>query len=362
MTTPTNRGQVPPPSPSTSYVFQGPPRIAIRTRTDDQPRYVDTSSNIWTWYDGGIAMSINWSELNLNPEFLEIAKSFVAHALEKYAPVTALKMTKVLHLLAQSQIALKFPWVQQEVVETVSAWKQFREGLIFFRTLYRWAIDRGIFGFSRETYLAIKQIKSNHIDPYARIFLSQSILELDEEVRLLKRIELNATAADWKDLQLNIILQLGFELAPRNIQFHSLNIADFEVINTSSLDKYYTLWLPMAKKVGQRRPERRPRKVTSSLGAKIENHIAELKRRFGDTCEALFVSPHGKRLSVLVIGENLKCELREAGIERPNQVSTLLRHHLGQGLADQGTSAELICRTTRPQQYSSCACLCCGDS
>lgn len=342
MTTPANQDQVSPPSPSISYVFQGPPKIAIRTRTDDQPRYVDTRLSIWTWHDGGKAMSVNWSDLNLNPEFLEIAKSFLAHALEKYAPVTAFKITGVFHRLAESHIALKFPWTRQEVVETLYSWRQYRESLIFFRTLYRWAINRGISGFSREIYLAIKEIKSNHVDPYARIFLSQSGLELDEEVRLLKRIERKALASGWENFQLNIILHLGFELAPRNIQFHSLNIADFEVVETSSHDKYYTLWLPMAKKIGQRRPERRPRKITSPLGAKFESHIAELRRRFGSTCEALFVSSTGKRLSAMDIGNNLKCELREAGIERPNQVSMLLRHHLGQGLADQGTPAELI--------------------
>ncbi|WP_303670924.1 tyrosine-type recombinase/integrase [Pseudomonas aeruginosa] len=98
----------------------------------------------------------------------------------------------------------------------------------------------------------------------------------------------------------------------------------------------------MAKKVGQRRPERRPRKITSRLGEKIEQHVSELQRRFGSACEALFVSSSGSRLSVIEIGNGLKRELREAGIERPNQVSMLLRHHLGQGLADQGTPADMI--------------------
>ncbi|WP_176600632.1 tyrosine-type recombinase/integrase [Pseudomonas sp. OTU750018] len=330
-----------PPS-SDTYKFQGPTRIAIRTRTDDQPRYVDTSSSVWVWYDGGIAMKVDWSSLNLHLEFIEISKAFMAYALEKYAPVTAFKASGVFNRLAESDIALKFPWAKQEVIKTINSWRKFRESLIFFRTLYRWAVDRGIAGFDRETYLSIKEIKADHVDPYSRIFLSQSGLELDEEIHLLKQIDRDIAGDDWESFQVNIMLHLGFELAPRAIQFHSLDITDFEVIETPERDKYYTLWLPMAKKVGQRRPERRPRKITVRLGEKIEQHISILKRRFDYACEALFVSSTGKRLTVIGIGNRLKQELREAGIARPNQVSMLLRHHLGQGLADQGTPADMI--------------------
>lgn len=85
---------------------------------------------------------------------------------------------------------------------------------------------------------------------------------------MLKRIERHISSDCWEEVQFNILLHLGFELAPRSIQFHSLDIADFEFIESTSHEKYYTLWLPMAKKVGQRRPERRPRKITTSLGEK----------------------------------------------------------------------------------------------
>lgn len=45
-----------PPSSLPAYVFRGPAYVAIRTRTNDQPRYVDTRQKVWTWYDGGIAL------------------------------------------------------------------------------------------------------------------------------------------------------------------------------------------------------------------------------------------------------------------------------------------------------------------
>ena len=73
-------------SPSSSfpaYVFEGPAQVAIRTRTNDQPRYVDTRLPVWTWYDGGLAMKIDWAALQLNSELIEIGKGFMAYALEK---------------------------------------------------------------------------------------------------------------------------------------------------------------------------------------------------------------------------------------------------------------------------------------
>lgn len=143
-------------APSSSfptYVFEGLAQVAIRTRTNDQPRYVDTRLSVWTWYDGGTAMKIDWAALHLNPNLMQIAKAFVAYALEKYAPVTAFKASGVFGRLAESDISAKFPWTRQEVVTTISTWAKFRESTIFFRTFYRWALNRGILGFDKETYL-----------------------------------------------------------------------------------------------------------------------------------------------------------------------------------------------------------------
>lgn len=342
MTKSTDHDHVSPACPLVAYVFQGPARIAIRTRTNDQPKYVDTRCNVWTWFDGGTAMKIDWSGLQLNLEFIEIAKAFMVHMLEKYSPSTAYRAARMLHRISESDISLKFPWAANEIINTFNSWNCAREYVVVFRTLYRWARDRGITGFSNDIYLKIKDVKSERSAPYSRIFLSQSGLELDEEIRLLKRIERKVSSDDWLDAQSNMMLHLGFELGPRSIQFHSLEIADFEIIETVEDEKYYTLWLPMAKKIGQRRPERRPRKVTTRLGEKIEKHILEHQRRFGSACEPLIVSLDGKRLSVREIGDALKSELLESGIDKPNQVSILLRHHLGQGLADQGTPADMI--------------------
>lgn len=330
------------PSPSDIYKFKGSPLIAIRTRTDDQPRYVDTTLSTWIWYDGGVAMKIDWSALKLSPELMEIAKGFIAYALEKYAPITASMFAEFIRNLSNSRLSQKYPWCHDDLVAALFELNKSRHTIVSFRTFYRWCIYRGIKGFYRETYPEIKDIKSPRYDPYARIYLSQSSLEFDEEIKLLKRIDRDVTAEGWMSLQSNILLHLGFELGPRAIQFHSLDIKDFEVIEVPNHYRYYTLWLPMAKKVGQRRAERRPRKITTQLGEKINKHVLALQFNFGNACEALFASLTGNRLSVVDIRQILKDELCAADIERPNQVTMLLRHHLGQGLADQGTPADII--------------------
>ena len=170
-------------SPSSSvptYVFNGPSLIAIRTRTNDQPKYVDTRLSIWTWYDGGVAMKIDWAELNFSPDLMEIAKAFLAYALEKYAPLTAFSASVLLRRLAENVLSAGFPWALQDVVAAVNSWSKFRHSTVLFRTFYRWALNRGISGFNKETYLAIKEIKGKRNDPYERIFLAQSGLDLNE--------------------------------------------------------------------------------------------------------------------------------------------------------------------------------------
>lgn len=100
-------------SPSSSfpaYVFEGPAQVAIRTRTNDQPRYVDTRLPVWTWYDGGVALKI------LTPELNEIAKGFMAYVLEKYAPQTAFMLVRSLVYLSSTALARYFPWDYQNLI------------------------------------------------------------------------------------------------------------------------------------------------------------------------------------------------------------------------------------------------------
>ena len=66
MTKSADQEHAPPSSSFPAYVFEGPAQVAIRTRTNDQPKYVDTRLSVWTWYDGGMATKIDWAALHLN--------------------------------------------------------------------------------------------------------------------------------------------------------------------------------------------------------------------------------------------------------------------------------------------------------
>jgi len=145
-----------PPSSLPAYVFRGPAYVAIRTRTNDQPRYVDTRLKVWTWYDGGVALKIDWVELDLAPELTEIAKGFMAYSLEKYAPQTAFMFARFIVYLSSTNLARRFPWDQQNFIAKLEGFKKVRHNLIGLRRFYRWAIDRGIKGFDNRTYLTIK--------------------------------------------------------------------------------------------------------------------------------------------------------------------------------------------------------------
>lgn len=76
-------------------------------------------------------MKIDWDALHLNSNLMQIANAFVAYALEKYAPVTAFKASRVFRRLAQSDISARFTRTRQEVVTIISTWARFRESTIF---------------------------------------------------------------------------------------------------------------------------------------------------------------------------------------------------------------------------------------
>lgn len=140
-------------SPSSSfagYLFQGPAQVAIRTRTNDQPRYVETRLKVWTWYDGGLAMKIDWTALQLNSELIEIGKGFMAYALEKYAPRTAVMFADTLRFLSSTNLATGLPWDTDQLVTALEGVK----GLEFPRVMvilsdkeaagFLWSYDKAL--------------------------------------------------------------------------------------------------------------------------------------------------------------------------------------------------------------------------
>ena len=124
MTKSTDQEHASPPSSLPAYVFRGPAHVAIRTRTNDQPKYVDTQLKVWTWYDGGIALKIDWSAIQLNSELIEIGKGFMAYALEKYAPRTAVMFADTLRFLPGTNLAAGLPWATHQLITALEEIKK----------------------------------------------------------------------------------------------------------------------------------------------------------------------------------------------------------------------------------------------
>lgn len=140
-------------------------------------------------------------------------------------------------------------------------------------------------------------------------------------------------------------------MAPRPIQLHSISVEDLEVVDSANKkERYFSLWLPMAKKRNTNDIEKRYRKITAALGEKIELLVQENKRLCGEASHIpLFIKPlrvknkdgDSGRLSTRDIS-GIICEVLQSKGFKKGDGATLLRHHLAQSLADQGASAETI--------------------
>lgn len=136
MTKSADQEQASPSSSLPAYVFEGPAQVAIRTRTNDQPRYVDTRLSVWTWYDGGFAMKIDWTDLRFNSELMVISKNFMAYALEKYAPRTAHMFANSLQVLSRTKLANGLPWDKILLIAVLEDLKKSRHDLVGFRRFW----------------------------------------------------------------------------------------------------------------------------------------------------------------------------------------------------------------------------------
>jgi len=103
-------------------------------------------------------MKIDWTALRFSSELMAISKSFMAYALEKYAPRTAQMFAHSLQVLSRTKLANGLPWDKTLLITFLENLKKSRHDLVGFRRFYRWAVDRGIKGFDLNTYLTIKDI------------------------------------------------------------------------------------------------------------------------------------------------------------------------------------------------------------
>jgi integrase len=330
------------------YVFPNPGRVKIRARTEDESPYADTSCPIWRWSDSGVNFEINWEALSLPSALKETAKAYIFHRLESRSPHTVNGDAIIFRHIANSDLAFDFPWSTTAALKIlVTLYNRNVAAGIFFRVFYCWCLTTGKPGYSRETYFSLEETKLDQRSPYESIFLHQQYVTHEQEMAVLRLIEDSYEPDNWRALRDNALLHLSFELAPRPTQLFTLNAGDLEIIQTPTAEKkpadsdFYSVWLPMAKKLGSGIPERRPRRISAPLGRKIQELIQLNDRLFEKGASALFLNDSGKRLSANSISRQIINQIEF--LDLPVKAgATLLRHHLGQGLADQGAPADVI--------------------
>ncbi|MBI1769523.1 MAG: site-specific integrase [Bacteroidetes bacterium] len=326
-----------------NYTFKNPGKVRIRVRASDQEFIVDTSTLIWSWRDGGTKFTIDWSKLDLHPTLKEAAKAFVVYRLQSNSPVSVYSNEyNLLKAISAFKYRNIFPWSEIEASSFLNERLGTKE-FINFRVFYKWCVKRQIPGFSKEIEIKLSE-KSGRDSSYKKIHLGEVTLSADDEYKILQTIEGESEHSDYVSFRNNVILHLGFELAPRPIQIFCLDETDLESYSVDENIDYFTLWLPMAKKRSAALPEKRPRRITKALGNKIKSLAKLNKIRFKNNSDikALFLTDDGlNRLPTARITTAVTDKLKALGFNKGDGL-TMLRHHLGQSLADQGASAETI--------------------
>lgn len=330
-----------------AYKFHNPGKVRIlAARTHEQETIIDTSGSKWRWVDGGKIFRVDWDALDFKIDLTNIFKGFIFHRLEVNSPHTVGVDVQLIKLISNSHLKIGFPWSETDVLSflTENEFKKKVRENYSFRALYVWALDRGIKGFDRQIALHIKESKPNESGQYDKIFLRQNVITPSDEILLLKYLNKHANSNEWSTIRNIVVLQLGFELAPRPIQIHSIDETDFHRYGLDN-QKYYSIDLPMAKKIRSGSTEKRPRSISDGLGKKIEILIKRNNEEFkASLVKALFKRKDGVRLSSPEITKIVSIQMRMFRFKKGDGLN-LLRHHLGQSLADQGASAEVIAET-----------------
>ena len=337
------------------FVFKGPSSIEIKSTVKGEKNFCRLDRDRWSWTYGGNPTIIHWTKLGLNSSLTELLKAFVFHRLRTLSPKTVISCdVRLIRFLMISEFHAFFPWNSKETIaKLLAAVSKFHGPFYGFKAFYKFAFSRGFPGFTKENNEIIEEARIRQTNcRYQKVLLQEinRLSPLDESI-LLDYLYTPVNIENYCEFRDNVMLHLAFELAPRPIQLHALSTEDLEIVDSAhKIERYFSLWLPMAKKRNTFNIEKRYRKITAALGEKIVLLVQENKRLYGDTPSIpLFLDPKPignipptcGRLSTEAISKII-CDLLQSRGFKKGDGATFLRHHLAQSLADQGASAETI--------------------
>lgn len=329
------------------YKFYNPGIIKARGRLELEPIFIDVSGDIWFWEDAGFRTKVDWSSMKFGLDAIELFKGFICNRLLTKSIYYTVKGKDVATIIAIDEMGLKFPWGINEVNLIV-------DNLIFndinkfysFISLYKWSLAQNIDFFTLEIYYQIKNKVRHKRTPYKRTLLYPNYLTPIDELKILEFIDLNSKVENYKRLRDVVILNISFELGLRPVQLYSLDTNDFfEVTSKDGNEKYYSLNIQLAKKISNSTYQKKSRSISEKLGSNI-NKLIHLKKRFYDCqSDAIFISKTIEgdyiRMSTTLFSKIISRQMTSIGFNKGDG-ATLLRHHLAQSLADQGTPADII--------------------
>jgi integrase len=330
-----------------NYKFINPGKIKVNNRVSEDIGYVDLSGTVWYWKDAGIIFKLDWSKFTLHKQLIEIFKGFICHRLKTRSLLSTYKNSRFMIRHIDQINKDKYPLNLKEI-KIIGEYLITKDLKYYFGfiSFYKWCIAQNIENFSEENLAFIRQLKYSVRTPYKNALLYPNYLTPSDELRITQFINENYKSDRVSILRNTIILNISLELGLRPIQIFSINKNDLNVIESSDkLVKYYSLNIQMAKKLSNTSYEKRNRSISAMLGKQIIRLIDLLGKYETASIEGLFIKRKGNdfffRLSTKDISEIIVYQLGKLGFQKGDG-ATLLRHHLAQSLADQGTPADII--------------------
>ncbi|MEY5048133.1 MAG: hypothetical protein RLZZ175_1492 [Bacteroidota bacterium] len=331
------------------YKFLNPLKIKVNTRISEEDNFIDVSGEVWSFYDGGVKRVINWHNFELNPYFKEIAKGFISNRLQIKSLRTVYGNDMYIFTVISTILNPKEEIWSNEDFITIAKGILLRglKHYFSFISFYSWCLNHGIDNFSNKTLKEIKNINKEISTPYSKALLYPNYLTQNDEVNIINHLNVMYKSKNYIEIRNAVILNISFELGLRPIQIYSIDKNDFDYIETEDGDtKFFTLNILMAKKTSNTAFQYKKRSISDKLGKQIKRLISfkENIKSIEDT-NGIFLKiakySTFKRLNTKDITKIISNELKKIGFKK-GEGATLLRHHLAQSLADQGTPAEMI--------------------
>lgn len=313
--------------------------IPIPIITNEDSGKLNLSKSLWCVYYGGDQITINWNNLHTKGEWFELFKAFIAHRFETTSPRTVYKDIRMISDLDTINTHTSL-YQQIDLCTYMEPLLSSDHNYYYsFKAFIRYCLDKQI-SFDKQVFK--EALKNLVLNPSTKKSSYSNLQEyhhsIDHNLIDVFARELYGKPKNFNSRLSTSLFLIAYELGLRSIQIHALNIEDL-IIHKSDSEIYYSLNVSSVKKRNQLQPVKRKLAITAQLGELLYTFISNRK----DPTGALFMASLHSRLLSREISSLINQKLSSIGIDvKGFQGKSILRHHLAQSMADQGSPAELI--------------------